>query len=58
MNDGMFDKECETEEINDNLPATQRFVSLQQALATYHPNEACPDDIMFCDSSSDLSLFY
>ena len=29
MNDGMFDKECETEEINDNLPATQRFVSLQ-----------------------------
>ena len=25
--DGMFEKECETGEVDDNLPATQRFVS-------------------------------
>ena len=54
----MFEKECETEEINDDLPATQRFVSPQNTLATYHPDEACPDDVLLCDSSCDLSLFY
>ena len=48
--------ECETEEVDDNLPATQWFVSPQKSLATYHPDEACPDDVLLCDSSSDLSL--
>ena len=57
-NDGMFEKECETEEVDDELPATQQFVSPQQTLATYHPDEGCPDDVLLCDSSSDLSLFY
>ena len=57
-NDGMFEKECETEEVDDDLPATLRFVSPQKSLATYHPDEACPDDVLLCDSSSDLSLFY
>ena len=50
-------KECETE-VDDDLPATQQFVSPQKSLATYHPDEACPDDVLLCDSSSDLSLFY
>ena len=31
----MFEKECETEEVNDNQPATQRFVSPQKSIATY-----------------------
>ena len=31
----MFEKECETEEVNDNLPATQQFVSPQKSIATY-----------------------
>ena len=47
----MFEKECETEEVDD-LPATQRFVSPQKSLATYHPDEACPVNILLCNSSS------
>ena len=46
----MFENECETE-VNDDLPATQRFVS------HYQPDEACLDDVLLCDSSSDLLLF-
>ena len=42
----MFEKECETEEINDDLPATQRFVSPQNTLATYHPEKHAR--MMFC----------
>ena len=53
----MFDKDCETEEVDHDLPATQRFVS-PRTLATYHPDESCPDDVLLCDGSSDLSLFY
>ena len=56
-NDGLFEKECETEEVDDDLPATQRFVSPQKLLATYHPDEASPDDVLLRNSSSDLSLF-
>ena len=37
-NDGMFEKECETEEVDDDLPATQRFVSPQKSLATGLPS--------------------
>ena len=53
----MFEKECETEEVDDNLPANRQFVSPQKSLATYHPDEACPDDVLSCDSSSDLIDF-
>ena len=56
-NDGMFEKDCETEEVDHDLPATQRFVS-PKTLATYHPDESCLDDVLLFDSSSDLSLFY
>ena len=49
---GLFEKECETE-VDDDLPTTQWFVSPQKSLANYHP-----DDVLLCDSSSDLSLFY
>ena len=52
----MFEKRCETEEVDDDLPATQRFVSPKKSLATYHPDEACPDDVLLCDSFSDLIL--
>ena len=51
-------KECETVEVDDDLPATQQFVSPQKSLANYHPDEACPDDVLLSDSSSDLSLFF
>ena len=51
-------KKCGTEEVYHDRPATQRCVSPQKSLATYHPDEACPDDVLLCDSSSDLSLFY
>ena len=53
---GMFEKECETEEVDDDLPATQWFVSPQNSLATYHLDEACPVNVLLCDSSSDLVL--
>ena len=51
----MFEKECETEEVDDDLPATERFVSPQKSLATYNPDEACPDAVLFCDSSSEFT---
>ena len=57
-NDGLFEKECETKEVDDNLSATQRFASPQTSLANYRPDEACPDDVLLCDSFSDISLFY
>ena len=51
--DGLF----ETDEVDDDLPATQRFVSPQKSLANYHPDEAFTDDVLLCDTSSILSLF-
>ena len=52
------EKECETEDVDDDLPVTQRFVSPQKLLATYHSDKVCPNDVLLCNSSSDLLLFY
>ena len=57
-NDGMFEKECE-EEVDDDLYTCHSMMCKPtKSLATYHANKEDPGDVLLCNSSSDLSLFY